>query len=142
MCIRDRDNGFYYDFDTDHRFTPEDLEKIEKEMAKIAKEGHILERYIMDKNEALEYFKEKGEVYKVDLIEHFPEDEEISFYKLGEFTDLCAGPHLYDTKKVKAIKLLSIAGAIGVVMRKIKCFKGFMEQLMKRKKTWKNIFIC
>ncbi|HAE92884.1 threonine--tRNA ligase [Tissierella praeacuta] len=105
------DNGFYYDFDTDHRFTPEDLEKIEKEMAKIAKEGHILERYIMDKNEALEYFKEKGEVYKVDLIEHFPEDEEISFYKLGEFTDLCAGPHLYDTKKVKAIKLLSIAGA-------------------------------
>lgn len=105
------DNGFYYDFDTEHRFTPEDLEKIEEEMAKIAKEGHILERYVMPRNEALDYFKEKGEVYKVDLIEHFPEDEEISFYKLGEFTDLCAGPHLYDTKKVKAIKLLSIAGA-------------------------------
>ncbi len=105
------DNGFYYDFDTEHRFTPEDLEKIEEEMMKIAKEGHVLERYVMPRNEALEYFKEKGEVYKVDLIEHFPEDEEISFYKLGEFTDLCAGPHLYDTKKVKAIKLLSIAGA-------------------------------
>lgn len=105
------DNGFYYDFDTEHRFTPEDLEKIEDEMAKIVKEGHILERYVMTRNEALDYFKEKGEVYKVDLIEHFPEDEEISFYKLGEFTDLCAGPHLYDTKKVKAIKLLSIAGA-------------------------------
>ncbi len=105
------DNGFYYDFDTEHRFTPEDLEKIEEEMIKIAKEGHVLERYVMPRNEALEYFKEKGEVYKVDLIEHFPEDEEISFYKLGEFTDLCAGPHLYDTKKVKAIKLLSIAGA-------------------------------
>ncbi|OZV10368.1 threonine--tRNA ligase [Tissierella sp. P1] len=105
------DNGFYYDFDTEHRFTPEDLEKIEEEMAKIVKEGHILERYVMPRNEALEYFKEKGEEYKVDLIEHFPEDEEISFYKLGEFTDLCAGPHLYDTKKVKAVKLLSIAGA-------------------------------
>ncbi|WP_353092527.1 threonine--tRNA ligase [Tissierella praeacuta] len=105
------ENGFYYDFDTDHRFTPEDLEKIEKEMAKIAKEGYVLERYVMDRNEALEYFKEKEEVYKVDLIEHFPENEEISFYKLGEFTDLCAGPHLYDTKKVKAVKLLSIAGA-------------------------------
>ncbi len=105
------DNGFYYDFDTEHRFTPEDLENIEKEMARIAKEGHVLERYVMDRNDALKYFGDKGEVYKVDLIENLPEDEEISFYKLGEFTDLCAGPHLYDTKKVKAIKLLSIAGA-------------------------------
>lgn len=105
------ENGFYYDFDTDHRFTPEDLEKIEKEMTRIAKEGHVLERFVMERDEALEYFKERGEVYKVDLIEHFPEGEEISFYKLGDFTDLCAGPHLFDTKKVKAIKLLSIAGA-------------------------------
>lgn len=105
------DNGFYYDFDTEHRFTPEDLEKIEKEMKKIAKEGHVLERFEMQRNEALEHFKEKDEVYKVDLIENLPEDETISFYKLGEFTDLCRGPHLYDTKKVKAIKLLSIAGA-------------------------------
>lgn len=105
------DNGFYYDFDTEHRFTPEDLEKIEKEMKKIAKEGHVLERFEMQRNEALEHFEEKGEVYKVDLIENLPEDETISFYKLGEFTDLCRGPHLYDTKKVKAIKLLSIAGA-------------------------------
>ncbi|NLY86044.1 MAG: threonine--tRNA ligase [Tissierellia bacterium] len=105
------ENGFYYDFDTEHRFTPEDLEKIEEEMAKIVKEGHVLERFVMPRDEALEYFKERGEVYKVDLIENFPEDEEISFYKLGEFVDLCAGPHLYDVKKVKAIKLLSIAGA-------------------------------
>lgn len=105
------DNGFYYDFDTEHRFTPEDLESIEKEMARIVKEGHSLERFIMGKDEALEYFKEKDEVYKVDLIENFPPDEVISFYTLGEFTDLCAGPHLYDIKKVKAIKLLSIAGA-------------------------------
>lgn len=105
------EDGFYYDFDTEHRFTPEDLEKIEKEMAKIVKENHELERFVMPRDEALEYFKEKGEVYKVDLIENLPEDEEISFYKLGEFTDLCAGPHLLNTKKVKAIKLLSIAGA-------------------------------
>jgi len=105
------DNGFYYDFDTEHRFTPKDLEKIEDEMKRIAKEAHVLERFTMERDEALEYFKERDEKYKVDLIENFPEDEEISFYKLGEFTDLCAGPHLYDTKKVKAIKLLSIAGA-------------------------------
>ncbi len=105
------DNGFYYDFDTDHRFTPEDLEKIEEEMKKVVKEGHVLERFEMPRNEALEFFKERGEEYKVDLIENLPEDEIISFYKLGEFTDLCAGPHLYDTKKVKAIKLMSIAGA-------------------------------
>ena len=105
------DNGFYYDFDTEHRFTPEDLEKIEKEMEKIVKEGYVLERFEMPRNEALEYFKERDEVYKVDLIENLPEDEIISFYTLGEFTDLCAGPHLYDTKRVKAIKLLSIAGA-------------------------------
>lgn len=105
------DNGFYYDFDTEHRFTPEDLEKIEDEMKRIAKEGHVLERFEMPKDEALEYFEERGEIYKVDLIENLPEDEIVSFYKLGEFTDLCKGPHLYDTKKVKAIKLLNIAGA-------------------------------
>lgn len=105
------DNGFYYDFDTDHRFTPEDLEKVEAEMAKIVKENHVLERFEMDRDVALEHFKDMDEVYKVDLIENFPEGEIISFYKLGEFTDLCRGPHLYDVKKVKAIKLLSIAGA-------------------------------
>ncbi len=105
------DNGFYYDFDTEHRFTPEDLEAIEAEMKKIVKEGYKLERFEMPRDEALDFFKEKNEVYKVDLIEKLPEDEIISFYTLGEFTDLCAGPHLYDTKKVKAIKLLSIAGA-------------------------------
>lgn len=105
------DDGFYYDLDTDHRFTPEDLEMIEDEMVKIAREGHAMEKSIMPRNEALEYFKEHGEPYKVELIEDLPEDEIISFYKQGDFIDLCAGPHLKDTKKVKAIKLLSIAGA-------------------------------
>lgn len=105
------DNGFYYDIDTEHRFTPEDLEKIEDEMKKLAKENHELKRFTMDRDEALEYFEKKDEKYKVDLIENFPADEEISFYELGDFVDLCAGPHLYNTKKIKAIKLLSIAGA-------------------------------
>ena len=105
------DNGFYYDFDTEHRFTPEDLEKIEAEMAKIVKESLVMERYEMPRDEALEYFKTHNEPYKVDLIENLPEDEAISFYKQGEFIDLCAGPHLRDTSKVKAVKLLSIAGA-------------------------------
>lgn len=104
-------DGFYYDFDTEHRFTPEDLEAIEEEMKKIVSENHVLERYEMPRNEALEYFQKEGEVFKVDLIENLPEDAVISFYKLGDFVDLCKGPHLYDLKKVKAIKLLSIAGA-------------------------------
>ncbi|MFS8541524.1 MAG: TGS domain-containing protein, partial [Tissierellales bacterium] len=82
------DDGFYYDFDTEHRFTPEDLEKIEKEMEKIVKENYELERIVVPREEALEYFRNKGAVYKVELIEDLPEDEEISFYKIGEFTDL------------------------------------------------------
>lgn len=105
------DQGFYYDFDTPHRFTPEDLLNIEEEMKKIVKEGHEMERYEMDRDEAIKHFKEMDEKYKVDLIEHFPEGEVISFYKLGEFVDLCRGPHLKDVSKIKAVKLLSIAGA-------------------------------
>lgn len=105
------DQGFYYDFDTPHRFTPEDLLNIEEEMKKIVKEGHEMERYEMDRDEAIIHFKEMDEKYKVDLIEHFPEGEVISFYKLGEFVDLCRGPHLKDVSKIKAVKLLSIAGA-------------------------------
>ena len=105
------DNGFYYDLDTEHRFVPEDLERIEEEMKKIVKEASGLEREVLSRDEALKYFGERDEIYKIDLIENLPEDEEISIYSLDEFTDLCAGPHLYDTKKVKAIKLLSLAGA-------------------------------
>ena len=105
------DQGFYYDFDTPHRFTPEDLLNIEEEMKKIVKEGYEMERYEMDRDEAIKHFREMDEKYKVDLIEHFPEGEIISFYKLGEFVDLCRGPHLKDVSKIKAVKLLSIAGA-------------------------------
>ncbi len=105
------DTGFYYDMDTEHRFVPEDLPLIEKEMAAIVKEGAKLERIVMSRDEALAYFRELGEVYKVDLIDNLPAEEEISLYKLGDFADLCRGPHLYDVKKVKAVKLLSLAGA-------------------------------
>ncbi|SKC43461.1 threonine--tRNA ligase [Maledivibacter halophilus] len=105
------ENGYYYDFDSDHKFTPEDLEKIEKEMSKIAKEGLNPERFELPREEAIKYMEEKGEPYKVELIKDLPEDAVISFYKQGDFVDLCAGPHLPTTKIVKALKLLSIAGA-------------------------------
>ncbi len=104
-------DGFYYDFDTEHRFTPEDLKAIEDEMKKIVKEGHELVRTEMKREDAIEHFKPMGEVYKVDLIENLPEGAVISFYQLGEFIDLCKGPHLKDISKVKAVKLMSIAGA-------------------------------
>lgn len=105
------DNGFYYDLDSEHKFTPEDLVKIENEMKKIVKEGFSVERKEVSREYALNYFKEKNQDYKIDLIEGFDEDVKLSFYELGEFTDLCRGPHLVDIKKIKAFKLLSIAGA-------------------------------
>jgi len=104
-------DGFYYDIDSETPITPEDLEKIEAEMKKIVKEGLPLVRFTKPRAEAIAYFKEKEEPYKVELIEDLPEDAEISFYQQGEFVDLCAGPHLMNTKPVKAFKLTSIAGA-------------------------------
>ncbi len=103
------DNGFYYDFDTDKPFTREDLDAIEAEMKKIAKENLKIERFELPRDEALELMKD--EPYKVELINDLPEDAVISFYKQGEFTDLCAGPHVKYTSKVKAYKLLSATGA-------------------------------
>jgi threonyl-tRNA synthetase len=105
------DNGFYYDMDSEHIFTPEDLEKIQTEMEKIVKEDLPLKKSVVSRQEALALFAEKGESYKVELITDLPEDVEISLYQQGEFVDLCAGPHMMSTGKVKAIKLLSIAGA-------------------------------
>ena len=104
-------NGFYYDLDRETPFTTEDLEKIEAEMKKIVKENLPLERFTKSREDAIAYFKEKDEPYKVELIEDLPKGEEISFYSQGEFTDLCAGPHLMSTKAVKAFKLTSLAGA-------------------------------
>jgi threonyl-tRNA synthetase len=104
-------DGFYYDFDVEKPFTPEDLEAIEKEMQKIVDEDYPLIREEMDREEALKYFKAKGEKYKVELIEGLPEGEPISVYRQGEFVDLCAGPHAPSTGRIKAFKLLSVAGA-------------------------------
>ena len=105
------DNGFYYDLDRETPFVADDLEKIEAEMKKIVKEGLELTRFTKSREEAIAYFKEQGEPYKVELVEDLPEDAEISFYSQGDFTDLCAGPHLMNTKAVKAFKLTSLAGA-------------------------------
>jgi threonyl-tRNA synthetase len=105
------DTGFYYDFDSDRPFSEEDLAAIEKEMEKIVKEDQKLERFELPRKDAIELMKEKGEDYKVELINELPEDEVISFYKQGDFVDLCAGPHAPSTGKAKAIKLLSVAGA-------------------------------
>ena len=105
------ENGFYYDIDSDVTFTPDMLLDIEKEMAKIVKEDLPIERFELPRAEAIEYMKKAGEPYKVELIMDLPEDAVISFYKQGEFVDLCAGPHIPSTGKVKAFKLQSLAGA-------------------------------
>lgn len=105
------DEGFYYDFDTDKPFSQEMLDAIEEEMKKIIKEDLKLERFVLPREEAIKYMEEKGEPYKVELIRDLPEDAEISFYTQGEFTDLCAGPHVVSTGNIKAIKLLTSSGA-------------------------------
>ena len=140
------DAGFYYDLDLEHRFTPEDLEHIEKEMKKIVKEGLAMEKRIVSKQEAMDFFKDQP--YKIDLIEHLPEDETISIYKLGDFEDLCRGPHMADVKKIGAVKLLSVAGAYwrgdeknkmlqriyGITFEKKKQLDEYLDRLEEAKK--------
>ncbi len=105
------DNGFYYDFDVEEPFTPDELAVIEKEMSKIVEEKLPLERFELPREEAIKYMAERNEPYKVELIQDLPEDAIISFYRQGDFVDLCAGPHVENTGKVKNFKLMSIAGA-------------------------------
>ena len=105
------DDGFYYDFDREGGFTPDDLEKLEAEMKKIVKDNLALKPFVLPRDEAIKFMQEKGEPYKVELIEDLPEGETISFYQQGDFVDLCAGPHILYTKGIKAFKLTSIAGA-------------------------------
>ena len=105
------ENGFYYDFDCDTAFTPDDLKKIESEMQKIVKENLRIERFELPREEAIKFMTEQGEPYKVQLIEELPDDAVISFYRQGEYTDLCAGPHLFATGAVKAVKLTQCTGA-------------------------------
>ena len=105
------ENGYYYDFDVENAFVPEDLDKIADEMKKIIKENYQPKRMELSKEDAVKYFKNSGELYKVELSEAIKDGEKISFYQQGEFVDLCAGPHLFDLSKIKALKLTSIAGA-------------------------------
>lgn len=105
------DTGFYYDLESEHKFTNEDFPAIEKEMAKIVKENLAIQKSSMSREEALAYFRERNQDYKVELIEDLPEDAQITFYTQGDFTDLCRGPHVRSTGKVKAFKLMSVAGA-------------------------------
>lgn len=105
------ENGFYYDIESEHKFVEEDFLKIQKEMKKIVQANYPMERFELPRKEALQFMKEKNEDYKVELINDLPEDEIISFYKQGEFVDLCAGPHMESTGKIKAFKLMSVAGA-------------------------------
>ncbi|MGN8913640.1 threonine--tRNA ligase [Anaerofustis butyriciformans] len=142
------DNGFYYDFDTETPLLESDLEKIEAEMKKIVKENISIEKYVLPRQEAIDFEKEQKEDYKVELIEDLPEDSIISFYKQGDFTDLCAGPHLLNTKPVKAIKLLSITGAYwrgdsnkkmlqriyGISFPKAKMLEEYLQMLEEAKK--------
>ena len=105
------EDGFYYDFDSDISFGTDVLAAIEGEMKKIVKENHLIERFELPRDEAIRLMEEKGEPYKVQLIRELPDDAVISFYKQGEFTDLCAGPHLFSTGAVKAFKLTQCTGA-------------------------------
>ncbi|MBR5315788.1 MAG: threonine--tRNA ligase [Firmicutes bacterium] len=105
------DNGFYYDFDMEHKLSDQDLLKIQKEMKKVIQANHALERFELPRAEAIKFMEERNEDYKVELINDLPEDAVISFYKQGEFVDLCAGPHMESTGQIKAVKLMSVAGA-------------------------------
>ena len=106
------DNGFYYDIDSEEPFTTDDLVKIEEEMMKIVKEGYSLEYREMDRKEAIKYYEDLGEIYKVEILKDLGDDvEKVSFYKQGDFEDLCKGPHIPTIKPIKAIKLLSVSGA-------------------------------
>jgi len=105
------EDGFYYDFDLGRPFTPEDLDKIERRMEEIAAAHYKFERKVLSKQEAIRFFEEKGETYKVEMIRELPEDETITVYEQGPFTDLCRGPHVLSTQHVSAFKLLTTAGA-------------------------------
>ncbi|MCB1608573.1 MAG: TGS domain-containing protein, partial [Xanthomonadales bacterium] len=105
------DNGFYYDFAFERPFTPEDLEAIEAEMRKIVQEKVPVQRSVMERDAAVDFFKAKGEAYKAEIIASIPSNEELSLYEQGDFIDLCRGPHIPDTGRLKAFKLLKVAGA-------------------------------
>lgn len=132
------ENGFYYDFDIENTFSEDDFEKIEGEMKKIIEENNEIIRFVLPKKEAIKLMKEMNEPYKVELIEDLPEDEEISFYKQGDFTDLCAGPHLPATGGIKAFKLLRVAGAYWKGSEKNKMLQRIYATAFDNKKELKK----
>ena len=132
------DDGFYYDFDIDEKFTPDDLVKIEAEMKKIVKEDIELTRFTLPKAEAVAKFESENEPYKVELAEGIADGEEISFYAQGDFTDLCAGAHLMSTGAVKAFKLTSATGAYWRGDSSKKCFAVFTVLLSQRRVSLKH----
>lgn len=132
------EDGFYYDIDSDEPITAEDLPKIEAEMKKIVKENLAITRFTKPRAEAIEFFKEKNEPYKVELIEDLPEDSEISFYQQGEFVDLCAGPHLMTTKPVKALSLPALQELTGEAARRTKCLPESTEPPIPKRQILKS----
>ena len=122
------EDGFFYDFAFERAFTPEDLSAIEKTMQEIVKEDLPVERSVMTRDEAVAMFKDMGELYKVEIIESIPGNEELSFYRQGEFIDLCRGPHVPSTGKFKAFKLTTVAGAYWREIPTTKCCSAFMAQ--------------
>lgn len=133
------DSGFYYDFDVEKPFTAEELRKIEAEMKKIVKENAELEQFTLSPDEAISFLKEQDEPYKVELCEeHAGKGEPISFYRQGEFTDLCAGLHLMKTGVIKAFKLLSCTGAYWRGSERTRCSLVFMPSLSRKLPCWTN----
>ena len=136
------DEGFYYDMDAPFAFTPEHLAEIEAEMRKICKEKLKLERFELPREEALKFMEEKGEPYKVELINDLPADAHISFYQQGEFTDLCAGPHLDSTGRIKgnAIKLTACNAAYWRGDSTVRPSSGFTASPSPRRRSWTHIW--
>ena len=131
------EDGFYYDFDLKEPLTQADLEKIERRMQELAKEDHVFQRQVLSREEALKFFRERGEDYKVELIENLPEDAEISYYRQGDFVDLCAGPHVGSTGRIRAFKLTSVAGAYWRGRNNVT--RGCTALPLSSKVSWKNI---
>jgi threonyl-tRNA synthetase len=134
------ENGFYYDFDCDHALTQEDLPLIEKKMIEIVKANKPFVRKELPREEAVKYFQDRDETYKVELINDITDDT-VSIYEEGDFVDLCRGPHLESTGKVKAFKLLSVAGAYWRGMRKTRCSSASTEFHFRQRMSSKNISI-
>jgi threonyl-tRNA synthetase len=142
MNVRTMTRGFYYDMDAPFAFTPEHLAEIEAEMRKICKEKLKLERFELPREEALKFMEEKGEPYKVELINDLPADAHISFYQQGEFTDLCAGPHLDSTGRIKgnAIKLTACNAAYWRATPTVRPSSGFTASPSPRRRSWTHIW--